>query len=74
MTRADDQLAVAQRRLESEAKAMKDEPTRSRLMAAAQNIESSRAAFAPSAAPMAAPAARKKALDMNAAGMSQQGF
>ena len=74
---ADKQLAVAQKKLETEEKSVKDDVSRARLAAAAQGIAQTRQALKPtsaSAAPMAAPARRAKALEMNAAGMQEQGF
>jgi Ca-activated chloride channel homolog len=82
MAEADKQLAVAQKKLETQALAVRDEPAKHRLAMAAQQIASTRASMAPpagagggaSAKPMAAPERRAKALDINAAGMQQQGF
>ncbi len=71
---ADKQLAFAQKKLEAEEKTVRDEPSRARLAAAAQSIQHTRDSIQPSAAPMAAPARRAKALEMNADGMAAQGF
>ena len=62
--------------LETEERAVKDDVSRARLAAAAQGIAQTRQALMPSptAAPMAAPARRAKALEMNAAGLQEQGF
>jgi Ca-activated chloride channel family protein len=70
---ADDSLAVAQKKLESEAKSVHDEPQRRRLAQAAADLASTRATTAHAAA---APAAvqRDRALELNSAGMHASGF
>ncbi len=73
---ADKQLAIAQKRLEVEGRNVRDDVSRARLAAAALGIAQTRQDLrpSPSAPPMAAPARRAKALEMNAAGMQEQGF
>ena len=70
---ADQQLARAQRSLESRAAATRDEVERSRLVAVAKKVAGARASV--QAAPTApAPARRASALELNAAGMHDSGF
>jgi Ca-activated chloride channel family protein len=74
---ADQQLAVAQAKLDDAAKKTKDAGERQRVVAAASRISAARAtAKAASAAPPAAKpaAARAGALDLNSAGMKAMGF
>jgi Ca-activated chloride channel family protein len=71
--KADESLAVAQKKLEAEASTVKDDVQRRRLAQAAAGLASARASTA-SAAAAPAPVQRDKALQLNSAGMHASGF
>jgi len=70
---ADKALAVAQQKLEAQASNVKDDVQRQRLTHAAAGLASARASTAGAAA-APAPMRREKALELNSAGMHDNGF
>ncbi len=71
--RADESLAVAQKKLEAEASSVHDEVQRQRLAQAVSGLKAARASTAGAAA-APAPVQRDRALQLNSAGMKMSGF